>query len=129
MRVQLPSVPYAAVAQLVERHLAMVNVVGSNPVSRLHADVAQLVEHLVANEKVVGSKPIICLHGVIAQLVEHLICTQDVGSSTLPGSTIQYGKEYPARLNYWNDTGKDQIAVCYCLHAESMIDTTCNKVA
>src|SRR5699024_8201589 len=48
----------AGIAQLVERHLAKVEVAGSNPVAR-SADVAQLVERLPSKQDVAGSTPVI----------------------------------------------------------------------
>ena len=54
----LPANKFAAVAQLVERLLAMQEVAGSKPVSRSnYGSLAQLVEQSAVNRCVVGSSP------------------------------------------------------------------------
>ena len=53
----LPGRQYAVVAQLVERHLAKVEVASPSLVYRSNAPLAQLVEHLTLNQGVPGSSP------------------------------------------------------------------------
>ena len=55
--VRFPSPAYAVVAQLVERHLAKVEVASPSLVYRLYAPLAQLVEHLTLNQGAQGSSP------------------------------------------------------------------------
>ena len=59
IKYQLLNRTAAGVAQLVEHHVANVNVVGSSPITRsTFAIVAQLVEHRFCKPAVVGSNPI-----------------------------------------------------------------------
>ena len=71
---------YAAVAHLVERHLAKVEVASSSLVGRsICGSLAKLGEHLPYKQRVSGSSPLtstIFLNAGLAQLVEQLTCNQ-----------------------------------------------------
>ena len=67
--------PYAAVAHLVERHLAKVEVASSSLVSRsIYGSLAQLVERLPYKQRVSGSSPLAPTNGPVVQLVRTLAC-------------------------------------------------------
>ncbi len=109
----------ANLAQLVEHHLAKVDVEGSSPLVRsiLYGGVAQLVEQVTLNHWVHGSSP--CTPTIprmgrakryqeanLAQLVEHHLAKVDVeGSSPLVRSTLINGGVAQlveqVTLNHW----------------------------
>ena len=65
----------AAVAHLVERHLAKVEVASSSLVGRsICGSLAQLGEHLPYKQRVIGSSPIVSTIGLVVQLVRTLPC-------------------------------------------------------